>query len=373
MKTRPFRSNSLPSLSTPRPTAPTPPRSAPPSPRTPTAPQLPDITRQIPTQSVRNPQPGKLQGNYSNLESHFGRKTQEQAALNQWNTNAAGRNQGVVHLIDYAYARPTKFDTTPPNVKLTPQQQQALKQGDKLGWNEAQWKQNLGETNFNSLKSKGYFSEFAGGDNKVPVGANPQRWQQLTTNHQQLSSQISTGEAALKTQRQAYTQQLTAQGVPKKEMGAKIKEWEAQNPQKQQLDALKAQRTGIESDMNAQRRYTLASDTSKQGRLEQIEKANGLPPGSLRNGNEIVGGTNAVQQHLQNNAPFPANALSPNKPLEMYVKQPDGKWSLQQVQPQDLATTYSGKQEAGGLSIAQWGLSPEELKLSTVMGAGGKK
>ncbi|WP_224243487.1 hypothetical protein [Hyalangium gracile] len=371
MKMRPLRSNSLPSLSMPRPTG-TPPRSAPPSPRSPTTPQLPNVTQQVPTQSVRTPQPGKLQGNYSHLNSHFDRKAQEQAALNQWNTNGAGRNQGLVHLIDYSYARPTKLDATPPNLNLTPEQKQTLQKGDKAGWNEADWRKNLGNENFDQLKSKGYFSEFTGGDNKMPVGAKPQQWQQLTTHHQQLTSQISTAETALKSQRQAYTQQLVAQGVPRKELGPMIKQWEAQNPQKQQLDTLKTQRTGLESQMDAQRRYTLATDTSKQGRLEQIEQAGGLRPGSLRNGNEIVGGTNAVQQHLRTHQPFPSSAVDPTRPLEMYVKQQNGSWALQKFEPHELAATHSGKQTAGGLSIVQWGLSPEELKLSTVMGAGKK-
>lgn len=110
------------------------------------------------------------------LSAHIGQKAQEQKILDQWNTNAQGRNQGLVHLVDYSYARPTRLETTPPNVKLNAAHRDALRQGDKNGWDEQQWKANLGDKTFNDLKKQGYFSEFAGA-NTVPVGANAAQWQ----------------------------------------------------------------------------------------------------------------------------------------------------------------------------------------------------
>lgn len=208
------------------------------------------------------------------------------------------------------------------------------------------------------------------GANGVPVGANAQKWQQLSGQHQALSGQLGQAEAQLGAERKAFATQLKQEGVTGKEVGARMRQWEAANPTKQQVDRLKTELGGVQGQMDAQRRYTLATDVSKQGRLAQIEQSAGLPPGSLK-GNEIIGGTNAVQNHLSGH-PMNPNALNPNKPLDMYVKQPDGKWAMQTVQPQELAQTYSGKQTVDGLTVAKWGLSPEELKLSTVMGAGGK-
>lgn len=350
----PFRSNSLPQLRTPARNTPDAPRSAPNSPIQPQAPRPP-------------PPKMQLRGNEHPLSQHIGQKAQEQKILDQWNSNAQGRNQGLVHLVDYSYARPPKINTTPPKQGLTPEQMNILKQGDKNGWNEQQWKAKLGDKTFNDLNKQGYFSNFAGA-NGVPVGANAQKWQQLTGQHQALSGQLGQAQAQLTAERKAYTAQLKQEGVTGKEMGARLKQWEATNPTKQQADSLKSQLDGVQGQMDAQRRYTLASDVSKQGRLAQIEQSAGLPLGSLK-GNEIIGGTNAVQNHLSGH-PLNPNAISPNKPLDMYVKQPNGNWSLQTVQPQDLAQTYSGKQTVDGLTVAKWGLSPEALRLSTVMGGG---
>ncbi|MEL6894180.1 MAG: hypothetical protein AAFP84_21495, partial [Actinomycetota bacterium] len=45
------------------------------------------------------------------LRNRTGAGSPEQQALSTWNDNASGRNQGLVHLIDYSYAPPAKVDS----------------------------------------------------------------------------------------------------------------------------------------------------------------------------------------------------------------------------------------------------------------------
>jgi hypothetical protein len=53
------------------------------------------------------------------LAQHIGKRSEETQALQEnWNINGEGRSQGRVHLIGYAYARPTKADVATKEGKL---------------------------------------------------------------------------------------------------------------------------------------------------------------------------------------------------------------------------------------------------------------
>ncbi|MFY0567716.1 hypothetical protein ACN28E_28345 [Archangium lansingense] len=329
------------------------------------------------TRSSAPSTPGKLtEAQKQPLEAHIGKKKEEQKILgDKWNTNGQGRNQGLVHLLDYAYARPNKIDTTPPSTKLTDAEKSKLAQGDKAGWDGARWKEELGEKRFTELNDKGYFRKFQTEEGKH-FGPNGAKLNDLSAQHQGAKQKLDDTNKKLSEERNQLKSKLEAENVPKKDIGNQMKEFNKTNATAKEAEKQKKVYQDLEKELANGRRYVLESDTSKKGRLGQIENSAQLPPGSLK-GNEIKGGTEAVEKVMaeakQNGNGPKLSENKPTKDMTSYDKIGPGQWKEQTTKVEDLKPTHSSDQTAGGLNVKKWGVTENDLKLSTVMGAGGEK
>jgi hypothetical protein len=309
-------------------------------------------------QQVNKIEPAKQQA----LLGHFTRKVEEQKALGQWNTNAQGRNQGLAHILDYAYARPPKqgFEKLEADTGGQPISGKDLR---KHGYTDKQIQQ---------LEKHELDKEDGTEKKLLPVSTKDETGKVIKTNPESSKQDLN----ALKAQQKEYIDRLSPE--EKKNLGKDKKNQELKNQIKEAEEQL--------ADETA---YKVPREESKKGRIEQVETATGKGKGSFKQDKgEIVGVTEALNnlppkpESVKTKGPEggeitlknPEWVKNPNK----WVKDSQGEyskkagWTLKDnVKVPNTASSQSYKtgNEKQSLEVAKWGPNPDTMKYSTVMGA----
>lgn len=330
------------------------------------------------------------------------RKAKEARALDQWNTtykrpfpnadrqDSAGRpiegttarSQGLVHLIDYNFARPSKVevsgspdwldDTKNPDLARTLRQadQAMLSKGQLVGHGR------MTEKQFAELVDGGFLEEVRqeGRDSQgrnlgfsKPPGEPDRPWQELER-RRKVAEQL---RLSFDQSKKRFAGAIPA--VDKKNSGALIKKWQTEGEGKGPFEAMeKAQRelAEMEAIVAPYRRYVLSRDESKKGRLPNLAKAGGMP---IKPQKEILGAQRNLEAIVSGAPSNPTNTVSldrqaPSRNLRMW--QPTGdrtspakgkgvrKWQEQEVESGRLAPTLSADLRGvpGISSLKMWGV-----------------
>ncbi|HEY9778928.1 MAG TPA: DUF4157 domain-containing protein [Leptolyngbyaceae cyanobacterium] len=297
------------------------------------------------------------------LHKKLKRKPEEQKALAQWNTNAQGRNQGLAHILDYAYARPPKkgLEELEANTGGQPISGKGLREQNKLTDKQIQ-----------QLEKYELDKEDGTEKKLLPVSTKDENGKVIKTNPENSKQNLNT----LKAQQKEYIDSLSPE--EKKNLGIDEKNQELKNQIKE-----------AEKQLADQTAYKVPREESKKGRIEQVETVTGKGKGSFKQDKgEIVGVTEAL-----NNLPPKPESLetkgskggeitlknpewvnNPNK----WVKDSQGEyskkagWTLKDnVKVPNTATSqsYTTGNEKQSLKVEKWGPNPDTMKYSSVMGA----
>lgn len=283
------------------------------------------------------------------LNKHLERKLEEQKALAQWNTNARGRNQGLTHILDYAYARPPKqgFEELEANTGGQPISGKDLKEKHKLTDKQIQ-------------QLEKYELEKEDGTEKklLPVSTKDENGKVIKTNPENSKQKLN----ALKAQQKEYIDSLSPE--EKKNLGKDEKNQELKNQIKE-----------AEKHLADQTAYKVPREESKKGRIEQVETATGKERGSFKQDKgEIVGVTEALnelsekRENEETKGPKGGEITLKNPE---WVKEKDGWESKDNVKVPNTATSesYTTGNVKQSLRVEKWGPNPETMKYSSVMGA----
>jgi hypothetical protein len=313
------------------------------------------------------------------LTPHLEQRVKDQAALSKWNVNGEGRNQGVVHLLDYANARPSNLSLSKESdVKkqtgLSDEQYAALSKADRSGHRSYTRNQltdqgkdyKLTHDQVNKLVSKGYLEPLS------------------TPELDKANSAVKKAQGELDGLVKNKTDELTKQGVTGKQFGQQLKQFKSSDSsyaaKSEQLSKAKAQAEAVT-------RYTTQTDQSKKGRLERIANADGKD--SLPRGKEIEEGTRIVSGLMNNKENLtatskkaPSESMTQWRPTGESSQDPNAnpatKWKQTVVPPSELKTTATADFKGNGLAVKTWGTlddpnadvseQAKKLGISTVMG-----
>ena len=351
-------------------------RMAPPSPTMPqrTAPFASlVIQREIDTASIDTKAAGIA------LTGHFGQRVRDQAALSKWNINAEGRNQGLVHLIDYAYARPSSLSVTPEanvksQAKLSDMQYHMLSTLDdpsRAGVSHEILTSptrgyKFSEEQIKLLVAKGYLEVI-----ETPaLKAAKDDVVRLEREIEQLAT--------------AKRGTIITSGVTGRAISEQLAIYKAGLPEVLQLAVAKTKANSLTT-------YMTKSDVSKRGRLGLIATAGGL--GSIARGKEIEKGTEIVTGLMTSSAPTQISSAAPTRNMTLWQqtgglsKNPYPQatpglgrqaWHEVDTPPLGLKSTASGEFKGSGLTVKVWGVLEDpsvalaghakNLGISTVMG-----
>ncbi|MEO6910494.1 MAG: hypothetical protein ABI158_06185 [Edaphobacter sp.] len=317
------------------------------------------------------------------LKGHLEQRVKDLAALSKWNINAEGRNQGLVHLLDYAYARPSSLSVTPEatvksQTKLNDSQYRmlsGLNDPTKAGISHEILTTEKREYKFTEqqlvlLVSKGYLEVIE------------------TPAMRAAKNEVAKLDSELKQLATAKQGQLVSSGVTGKAIGVQLAAYKSTDA----IYRLKVgQLTAAESKANALTTYMTKSDMSKRGRLGLIATAGGL--GSIERGKEIEKGTEIITRLMTGSAPTQTSITYPTR--NMILWQPTGglsknpypnakagpgtkAWHEVDTPPSGLKSTASGEFKGSGLTVKVWGVLDDpsvnlathakNLGISTVMG-----
>lgn len=297
------------------------------------------------------------------LNKHLERKLEEQKALAQWNTNAQGRNQGLAHILDYAYAKPPKkgFEELEANTGRQPISGKDLREKHKHT-----------DKDINKLEKYELDKEDGTEKKLLPVSTKDEKGNIIKTNPEKSKQDLN----ALKAQQKEYIDSLSPE--EKKNLGKDEKNQELKNQIKE-----------AEKQLADQTAYKVPREESKKGRIEQVETATGKEKGSFKQDKgEIVGVTEALNnlppkpESVETKGPKggeitlnnPEWVKNPNK----WVKDSQGEyskkagWTLKDnVKVPNTATSqsYTTGNEKQSLKVEKWGANPDTMKYSSVMGA----
>jgi len=307
------------------------------------------------------------------LTAHFKQQVTDQKALSKWNINAEGRNQGLVHLLDYAFARPSKLAVSPEtDVK------------SQCGINEMQYHMlslldepsaapvarevltsparayKLTEPQLEKLVTKGYFEAFETPEFKLA------------------KQRAETLDAELKQLLLLKRQEILSRHVTGKAIGTELDLYKSTDITYKDKDALCS---AAVLELKQKTSYVLARDISKRGRLQRIAESGGV---DIARGKEIETGTKVVTDLIVSTAATNVTSSAPTRALTMWM--PTGaqtasgrtKWHEVVVPASGLKTTSSGEFKARGLTVKVWGVldnvpadlnaHAKQLGISTVMG-----
>jgi hypothetical protein len=321
------------------------------------------------------------------LGSHIQQRVSDQASLSKWNVNGEGRNQGVVHLLDYAHARPSnlslgKKDDVKKQTGLSDEQYDALSNADRSGkrsftrqgLTNANGDYKLSDDQIDKLESKGYLE-------KLPTPA-----------QQKADDAVKKSQGELDGLVKNKSNELKNAGVKGKDLGNQLNQYkETDSNYKAKLKEV----DDAKSNARNVARYTTKSDVSKKGRLDRLASADG--GGKIPRGKEIEQGTRIVSGLMQNSKPLNAKTSEPSKSIKQWQatgeksRNPDAKrpgtevnsWKERDVPPSELKTTASADFKGDGLTVKTWGTLDDpgtnldehahNLGISTVMGGESKK
>lgn len=277
-------------------------------------------------------------------EAFVAQKAKEQKALEQWNVAASGRSQGLIHVIDYAKARPPK--------KVE----------------------------------------------EVPPDAKDKRWVEFMAGHPLSGAQLAKtfgkepSEAATIAWLTRFTKQLEPFSAPKNfdgEIAAREKtisdtirgatDKKAANTSAP-VQSLRREIAELKSQLALASRWVVGRDDSKKGRVEKVAEAMEKKKGGQRPnyaGNEILGVTGALNElvNAENTKEKPARGFGQQITAEnQWVKKAEGTKDTRAQWKQEDTTfegsAYEEESAPAGLRVVKWG-PKGETKYSTVMGGSG--
>lgn len=284
------------------------------------------------------------------LELLLKKRLQEHEALDAWNVNAEGRNQGLVHLVDYAYARPMA------SLDGMEESDRKLLQGtDELPLSGSALVERLSgkEKQFETLKSKGTIVPYLDGKGR-PLGLNDEERARLELLHElteSLRPMIQEREEKLQETGQAL-RLARGRGEPTEDLQQRIFEIQKElKPLKLRLKAFEDHKDGIVH-------WRIGRDESKGGRMKAL---------GIARGDEILEGTRRARALLE--APdrdVPISVHSPTREMEMWkrVEQKDENgepcvtWERRTLPPKELSDTVTAQVEGDGMELRLWGVLP---------------
>ncbi len=285
------------------------------------------------------------------LKQKLKRKPEEHQALAKWNTNAAGRNQGLVHTLDYAYARPPKSGLEELEKNTVGQPTTAKDLKEKHGITDKQIK------NLEKYTSK----KEDGTEELLPASTRDEKGNVIRTDPVAKQQELENLKAA----QDAYKANLS----PQEKQNLKTDE---------KFQNIKEQVNEAEKKLGEETAYTVPREESKKGRIKQVEEASGNQPGSFKQDQgEIIGVTNALDQLTQNQTP---EKETKGTGEETTLKNPEWvkdehSWQKKSgVKVMDTARSQSHTtgNEKQSLRVEKWGPAQDKMKYSTVMGASTK-
>lgn len=277
------------------------------------------------------------------LAPHVNRLAAEQQALQKWNTDGSGRNQGLRHLLDYALAPPPKDHNSPVA--------NSIKTGKGI----------RAETGM----SRDDLSQFARGTASQATG--------LTPKGQRLQQQRDAIDQRMKASMQAVpsSQRRNVAQSPGYQMG----KWDMAN---------------LDEDIREETYFTAAQDISKKGRLEKLAESKGAPRTDtvtqkrdfLRDSTHnslIIGATQELDRlstHASTTTTTQGSAGGTVTLNDQWVKtgtnaNGTAKWEKRDnVTIANTATSTEHNTNSNNVrhNIKKWGVSPTKQLYSTVMG-----
>jgi len=266
------------------------------------------------------------------LSAHVSKLSGERKALEKWNTDGAGRNQGLRHIIDYAYAPPPKAASD-------------------------------NKMNEYGALSNQVFGPKKLAENKIDVTAGIKGGYLENVGVTEEGAQTKAELKELQS-RKSKMMEEGKDSAAKKAIGLS-------DEYKSISDQIKM----LETKLVTQSKYTLAQDTSKKGRLTEVERMNKLGAGGIK-GKEIETVTNTLDQvgskeKVTMKRPEKDAMRTINK--GELVREGKGKWGQQPSDVQAPNTAVSAEFEGEGLSVKKWGPTEDSIRYSTMMGATKKK
>lgn len=274
------------------------------------------------------------------LAKHVETLVAERAELNKWNLNGSGRNQGLTHIVDYAYARPAKTK----DKNLLALMAHSTVSGKKLvvSLNTLDAAENPLSKGFDSMIKK---------EGLMVIS---------TLESRQAQSEL----AEVKLQMADMMKKSSDKRVTANSEG---------------FLTLKSKSTNLENEVFEKQYYTLATDDSKAGRIKLVENSAGLKAGEFKStlGSEIVGVTREMDR-LAAHSSTTATATLPKGGtinIDGWVKvgvdgKGHAKWGVgtQTVANTAVSTTLKTESNGTRLRIEKWGTTSLMQNYSTVMG-----
>lgn len=283
------------------------------------------------------------------LAPHVDKLVAERKELDKWNLNAEGRNQGLVHIIDYAYAPPPRSSNKELSEMLSHKSMTGRQIRQEMGLSTAELPKFLGK-------------DVISGDG----GKNPS----LTRGGKKLSTQLSTLDSRMKSM-------MSVSNEKKREVA-----------NSNEYKYMKFEKEGLEEDIRDRTFYSLVPDESKKGRIPLVEKSAGMTKGDFKkvtndnpHGSEIVGVTHELDRLMSDvstkKTPQPNTGGSTFTAKEAWVKTGThtngrAKWELKtnQTFPNTAVSTQVETNSNGSkLKVMRWGTASGKEKYSTVMGS----
>ncbi|MFM0649620.1 hypothetical protein PQR14_35335 [Paraburkholderia bryophila] len=284
------------------------------------------------------------------LEALTTRRVSEQASFDKWNPNAQGRNQGLVHVIDYAYARP-------PSSKVDKRLLQPNVMGQQHSLTGAGILQRLKEAGEPDT------AESFKPDKMGLVSFNPRDTEKITQKRNELNA-FKKSEAK----------------------AGRIKEPET----RKNIEKLEGEVRQLEVAGRRKSSYVFQTDDSKRGRIDLIDKsagravrdANSAPPDRNMSplGRSEISDVTSELDRLKahpDTAHEQTEATGEPRTLKRWAKTKEGdgnkaaEWREKEesVIDQSVSSTHRTDSNGAKLNIKSWGPNADSLKYSTAMGS----
>lgn len=301
-----------------------------------------------PKMQFRAGTPSKFKAEQEAIAPLIARRSDEQSAFEKWNQAASGRNQGLVHVVDYGYGRPPVSNV---DARLKPDA--AMGPHKSLPGSVIAAKVGASQASFNP--------------DKLGVVAHGPRY----------SAEIEARKSALADLRE------TEKAAGRAGMLKSHPEFQRLNGELRDLQS----RSRFESA------YVFKTDESKKGRIALADKSAGRPapePQARQDENIRPIGRSEI-----NDVTAEMDRLTASSNTTVETKGPSGKsvalpqkWVKTQeasgnqssrweqkdetVTDQSITTSHTSNSNGTGLKIQSWGPDGDSLKYSTVMGHSSK-
>ncbi|WP_428718023.1 hypothetical protein [Undibacterium curvum] len=270
------------------------------------------------------------------LTGHVDTLAKERVELSKWNLNAEGRNQGLVHIIDYGFAPPPKTQNRQLSQVMAHKSMSGRQLREHFG---------MSTEDFTAFASK----------------------EGLVASDTRLSKKMSDASSAMDAQMKSTISQST-----NKKATALSSEYKAMAITKRRF----------EEGARDRQFFTLPVDESKKGRIKLVEKSAGLADHESfksKHQSEIIGVTQELDRlsrepsTVATSTPSKGGTFQSTGWAKTGEKTAGGvaKWAIRTQQLPNTAESTSLKTTSNGsdLRVEKWGPSSATQKYSTVMGA----